>query len=443
MGEILNVAEALWTGETDVYNKHPFGQPWGLEKVADGFYFFKGFSNAAIAETSEGLVIVDPGGLVDVDLKYKSIREEFSQPLNTAVYTHGHVDHVFGVPLFEAESDVNQGFPVRVAAHELLPDRLMRYIKTAGWNSVINTRQFRGGAAKIEWPVEYRQPDITYNDRLDMSVGGVEFMLRHCKGETDDHTWVFFHKEKVLCTGDLFIYAVPNAGNPQKVQRYAGQWARGLREMAALNPEILLPGHGFPIIGADRVREALLNTARLLDHLETGTISLMNQGASLDRIIHEVGMPEELSGLPYLQPVYDEPEFIVRNIYRLYGGWYDGQASRLKPAPEAEQALEIARLAGGARVLADRASELAKEGNFRLACHLADWAIMAEPENKDVLTAAGRIYKERTKIETSTMAMGIFLNAARECNVEFEETSLSRGQITTAQVQRGAPKQKE
>ena len=26
--------------------------------------------------------------------------------------------------------------------------------------------------------------------------------------------------------------------------------------------------------------------------------------------------------------VYDEPEFIVRNIWRLYGGWYDGNVSR-------------------------------------------------------------------------------------------------------------------
>ena len=59
---------------------------------------------------------------------------------------------------------------------------------------------------------------------------------------------------KVLCTGDLFIWASPNCGNPQKVQRYAIEWARALDEMAALGAEVLLPGHGLPIIGADRVR---------------------------------------------------------------------------------------------------------------------------------------------------------------------------------------------
>ena len=60
---------------------------------------------------------------------------------------------------------------------------------------------------------------------------------------------------KVLCTGDLFIWASPNAGNPQKVQRYPLEWAEALRRMLALydspagGPEVLLPGHGYPIIG--------------------------------------------------------------------------------------------------------------------------------------------------------------------------------------------------
>ena len=42
----------------------------------------------------------------------------------------------------------------------------------------------------------------------------------HCKGETDDHTWVWCPQRRVVCPGDLFIWAVPNDGNPQKVQRY-------------------------------------------------------------------------------------------------------------------------------------------------------------------------------------------------------------------------------
>jgi glyoxylase-like metal-dependent hydrolase (beta-lactamase superfamily II) len=97
---------------------------------------------------------------------------------------------------------------------------------------------------QIDHPEEYHFPEITYADQLELVVGGVRVLLRHSKGETDDHIWVFFPDTGVLCTGDLFIWTVPNGGNPQKVQRFCKQWAQGLREMAALNPEVLCPGHG-------------------------------------------------------------------------------------------------------------------------------------------------------------------------------------------------------
>jgi hypothetical protein len=44
--------------------------------------------------------------------------------------------------------------------------------------------------------------------------------LNHCRGETDDATWTWIAERGLLATGDLFIWAVPNSGNPQKVQRW-------------------------------------------------------------------------------------------------------------------------------------------------------------------------------------------------------------------------------
>ena len=86
-----------------------------------------------------------------------------------------------------------------------------------------------------------------------------------------------------------------------------------------------------------------------------------------------------LAGRPYLQAVYDEPEYVVRNIWRLYGGWWDGQPAHLKPARESEIGREVAALAGGPEALADRARALAETGGIALACHLADWAAAAAP----------------------------------------------------------------
>ena len=127
--------------------------------------------------------------------------------------------------------------------------------------------------------------------------------MRHALGETDDHTWVFVPEREVLCPGDLFVWVSPNAGNPQKVQRYPAEWAAALREMASAQADQLLPSHGPPIVGAERVREALTCTAAYLESLVEQTLALMNAGARLDEIIHTVRPPADLAAKPYLQPV--------------------------------------------------------------------------------------------------------------------------------------------
>src|SRR5205085_12694370 len=93
--------------------------------------------------------------------------------------------------------------------------------------------------------------------RRSSDLGDLTFELRHARGETDDATWTWIPERKIVAPGDLFIWAAPNAGNPQKVQRYCGEWAVALREMSALGAEVMLPGHGMPIFGVDRVRKAL------------------------------------------------------------------------------------------------------------------------------------------------------------------------------------------
>ena len=53
MGEILELAEALWRGETDTCTHHPWGEPRAIEQIAQGVWFHRGFSNTIIVETEE------------------------------------------------------------------------------------------------------------------------------------------------------------------------------------------------------------------------------------------------------------------------------------------------------------------------------------------------------------------------------------------------------
>jgi alkyl sulfatase BDS1-like metallo-beta-lactamase superfamily hydrolase len=410
MGRASEISERLWAGTASTSELGPVALTLGLEDYADGVAFLSSFGNLTLVETADGLVLIDTGSFFLAAQNFATIRRHTQSALRHAVYTHGHVDHAFGMPPFDAEAK-EAGRPLpEVIAHQAVVERFERYQLTAGYNRAINARQFGVSA----WPSEYRFPDRTFAQRLDLTVGGERIELRHARGETDDSVWAWLPERKLLCTGDLFIWASPNCGNPQKVPRYPRDWARALREMSALGAERLFPGHGPPIDGRDRVEQALSETADLLEFLVRETLERMNAGMRLDRILGEVRAPERLLERPYLRPVYDEPEFIVRNLWRLYGGWWDGNPATLKPAREAELGSEIARLAGGAETLARRAEALAAGGELALAAHLVELARAARPDDASIAKIRAAIYAARSASETSLMAKNIFRAAAEE-----------------------------
>ncbi len=420
--DILALADRLWRGEESISEHHPVRHMGGLAEIGDDIAFVPALGNVTAIRTSDGLVLVDSGSALSAQAVHEEIRRWTEQRLHTVIYSHGHIDHVSGVPVWEREAQ-DKAWPAPVViAHEALPRRFDRYLMTLGYNEIINQRQF--SAPGLRWPTHYRYPDRTYREEMSLVAGGTTFALRHEKGETDDHTVTWLADQKALCCGDLFIWASPNAGNPQKVQRYPLEWAQALRRMEALGPEYLLPGHGLPVIGAERAATALTDTAELLESLVSQTLEIMNGGGRLDEAIHTVKVPARLADRPFLQPVYDEPEFVVRTVWRLYGGWWDGNPATLKPARERVVAAEIASMAGGAEALSVRATELAEaaltgpeedaDEGLRLAGHLVELAWLAAPDDPAVATARHHVFSTRADRATSTMARGVFRWVASE-----------------------------
>jgi glyoxylase-like metal-dependent hydrolase (beta-lactamase superfamily II) len=387
----------------------------GPTEVAERTWFQSVFSGATGFETDEGVVLVD-SGMVQLGPKLAALlRQKTDAPIHTAIFTHGHVDHAFGLAAFLVPGQK----PPRVIAHRAVAERFARYERTPRHNAALNARQFGGAVHEAETSQKFDNfkrppvmPDTLYDDELTVEVGGVQFDIRHGRGETDDHSYVHCAERGVLCSGDFFIWSVPNAGNPQKVQRYPWDWANALRRMAVLNPRSLCPGHGGPVVDdAPRVARMLTETADYLDALVEQTIAAMEAGSPphVD-IVRSVEAPQSSS--PWLQPVYDEAEFIVRNVIRYYGGWWSGRPSELKPAPRAAVAHEVARLAGGAAALVARAQAVAAGGDLRLACHLADYALEAQPRDPDVQRGVAALYEERAAGEAGLMARNLFRSAA-------------------------------
>lgn len=393
-----------------------------LHELADDLAIVESFSHCVTWDSGDGLVSFDASGVGAGANVVAALRAWRTAPFNALVYTHGHADHIGGSPAFHDDAAAT-GAPLRVIAHENVATRMDRYETTNAWNVLINQRQFGGIRSDMGLEVGENvsrflpratlRPTETFDDTLHLTIGNTPVEFHHGRGETDDHLWAWFPDRKWLMAGDFVIWNYPNAGNPQKVQRYALEWAQSLRRMIAQGPELLVPAHGLPIEGKARIAGVLDDIASSLESLVKQVIEMMNAGATLDEIIHTVTVPADVLAKPYMRPLYDEPEFVVRGIWRLYGGWWDGAASRLKPAPDAAVGSEIARLAGGPRVLMDRALDL-QDTDLRLACHLADFAGWAAPDDAAIHTDRAAIYERRRKAELSLMSKGIYKAAARE-----------------------------
>jgi alkyl sulfatase BDS1-like metallo-beta-lactamase superfamily hydrolase len=411
MAGIRETAEKLWRGELTTRQQHPFTATGELEEIAPKVAFCRWLANFAVCQTGEGLVLIDCGSYSNQDKTLALVRRYSTARVHTVIYTHGHLDHAGAMAPIVAEAGHNRVARPRVVGHRAIAERFDRYKRAADYNRRADELIYGSAAG---FPSDYVYPDTYFDHQLNVVAGAEKFQCHHARGETDDHCWVYIPSAKVLCTGDFFIWAAPSAGHPLKAQRYARDWVEALRAMAKSGAEVLLPGHGSPIFGAMRIRQALNDTAEYLTQIHDQSLAMINQGATLDQMLHGIKLPDALTEKPYLGQIFDEGEFAARNVWRVNCGWYDGIPANLKPAPQAEQAAEIAQLAGGSERLVERALARMEEGALAMACHLIEWAAASAPDEPSVHAARARIYAARAAQSPSTLSYRVFHAAAME-----------------------------
>src|SRR5262249_13783987 len=160
-------------------------------------FFLHSFANVSVLRTQGGLVLVDTGNPMGKEMTFEAVRKLDPAPVSAAVYTHGHVDHACGMPPFLEEARAKGGPRPRIVGHRAVAARFDRYKATAEYNGRINARQF---SIPMTWPREYDYPSTVYDDTLALEVGDATLSLSHGRGETDDHTWIWWPAHRVLFT---------------------------------------------------------------------------------------------------------------------------------------------------------------------------------------------------------------------------------------------------
>lgn len=360
------------------------------ETPANGVHVLQGQGNALAIETGQGVVLVDAGpGRGRTGRMIETLRERTSAPVHAICYSHGHLGYNAGVPQWQQHAAERGDPPPRLVAHDRLAARYRRYRETAPLQLRFAELQFRIPIGTLEGRLEIADPTETFSESLTLTTLGRTVRLIWAPSETDDCIAVWLPDDGVLYGGAAVIGSIPNVGTPLRTLRDPVRWADTLDRLAALDPRLVIREFGPSIEGREAVQLVLGQTAKALRWLRAEVVSRMNAGMNVVEILHDIEYPPALFEQPWMAPVYGDPDFIVRDIFRSESGWWDRNPTQLHPAPSDAAASAVLSAIPDRGAVIERAQALADAGEVQLALHVIDLLALAPGDATELATARG------------------------------------------------------
>ena len=155
--------------------------------------------------------------------------------------------------------------------------------------------------------------------------------------------------------------------------------------MLALEPELLLVGHGGPIEGTALIRNELERLRDAVLYVHDATVRGMNEGRDVHSLMREITLPPELE----VGQGYGKVSWCVRAIWEHYAGWFHHQSTtELYSVPASNVHVDLVELAGGPEAIAKRAAEKLANGAPEEAIHLAEIALPAASDHPGALAVS-------------------------------------------------------
>jgi len=267
-------------------------------------------SNVVLVVGSEALLVVDaPSDEAFVRRVCAEIPKISRVPVRYVVNTHWHADHTQGNAVYRREL----GPAVEFVGHQTLvsdvPERAEKELRArvARLETRIPLAEQELATGKDEQGTELTEEERTKQraaierargwlernrgaefvvptrpyaeESTTLSLGDLKVELRHFRAHTRGDTVLYLPQSKVLITGDV-LDDLPFVGHG-----YPREWVAALRDLAALEVDAVVPGHGPIFLGPEQLRDVAGYLEDLVAQVGTATVagrSLEETRASVD-----------------------------------------------------------------------------------------------------------------------------------------------------------------
>jgi glyoxylase-like metal-dependent hydrolase (beta-lactamase superfamily II) len=258
-----------------------------LRQLIPGYYVFSSTSfNSGVIATNEGVVVLDALSSEAIARQEReTIASVIKQPVRFLVSSTFHNNYTWGNVAYQ---DV-----VKIGHENYRADLLS---------------QMQRDHAAPENQLA-RLPQITYQDRLTIRLGGKEIRVLYLgRGHTRGDSILFVPQDRIVYVSELFfsdqfLYITDG---------YGLSWLKTLDAIEALPADIFVPGHGPIPENPRETRQGLHRFRQLLVDLRDAVQQEIARGATEDQAAAAV----QLSQYERMQGYKSQREIAVRRVYQ-------------------------------------------------------------------------------------------------------------------------------
>lgn len=258
--------------------------------------------------SNSGLLNRDGGVVVDTFWDLPHTRELMAQyarvwkePARRVVNTHHNGDHCWGNQLFTGAEIIGHRLCAEMMQKE--SSALLLGLQNADTSADPALHAFATALRAFDFTgVVLTPPTTLIDDRLSLDVGGIRTELIYVgPAHTAGDVIVHLPEERIVFTGDVLFRLCTPIGWEGTTER----WCRALDEIVALDPAVVVPGHG-PLCGVEGPREM----KAYLEYVRDESKRFFEQGLTA------IEASKRIDPGPYAS--WTEPERLVFNVARAY-----------------------------------------------------------------------------------------------------------------------------